>query len=88
MYITEVDIEAVIKRILDAAEKKRLDAGMDGAWHDGGASEMERRVEIFRCGMKGIIPQIWIEYAKDVRNEDDPKWEEYLRLKRKFESDE
>lgn len=88
MKISEVDIEVVLKKILDAAEKKRLDAGMGGAWNDGGASELERQVEIFRCGMEEVIPQIWMEYAKEIRNAADPEWEKYQQLKKKFEGDE
>ncbi len=88
MKISEVDIEVVLNRILSAAEKKRLDAGMGGAYHDGGASEMERQVEIFRCGMEGVIPQMWIGYAKEVKNAADPEWEEFQRLRNKFQGDE
>ena len=88
MRISEVDINIVLKKILDAAEVKRIAAGMDGAWNDGGASELVNQVEIFKCGMEGTVPQRWIEYAKEVRDEADPKWEEYLRLKDKFESTE
>ncbi len=85
MKISEVDIEALLEKILVHADSRRLDAGMGGHHHDGGASEMERGVEIFRCGMEGVVPQTWIEYAKEMKNAADPEWDEFQRLKAKFE---
>lgn len=85
MKISEVDINAVTKKVRASADSRRLDAGMGGHHHDGGASAMIREVEMFEDGMNGIVPQTWIEYAKEIRNEADPEWEEFKRLKAKFE---
>lgn len=85
MKISEVDIEAVLKKILAHADSKRLDAGMGGHHHDGGASAMIREIQMFEDGMNGIVPQTWIEYAKEIRNEADPEWDDFQRLKAKFE---
>ncbi|KKM70268.1 hypothetical protein LCGC14_1442400 [marine sediment metagenome] len=88
MKISEVDIKAVMKKIRAKADSDRLDAGMSGQWHDGGASALIREVEMFEDGMNGVVPQTWIEYAKEIRNEADPEWEEFQRLKNKFQGDE
>lgn len=87
MKISEVDINAVMKKIRAKADSDRLDAGMGGYHHDGGASELIRQVEMFEDGMNGVVPQTWIEYAKEVRNQADPEWEEFQRLRNKFEGD-
>ena len=85
MKISEVDIEVVLKKIRAKADSDRLDAGMGGHHHDGGASALIRQVEMFEDGMNGIVPQTWIEYAKEIRNEADPEWDDFQRLKAKFE---
>lgn len=87
MKISEVDINAVMKKVRAQADSKRLDAGMGGHHHDGGASAMLREAEMFEDGMNGIVPQTWIEYAKEIRNEADPEWEKYQQLKNKFEGE-
>jgi len=87
MKISEVDINAVTEKVRARADSKRLDAGFGGQSHDGGASAMIREVQMFEDGMNGIVPQTWIEYAKEIRNEADPEWEEFKRLRNKFEGD-
>ena len=85
MKISEVNIDALLKKLLDKAAANRLDAGMGGEWGDGGASDLEEQVEIFKCGMAREIPENWIEEAKKSKNEADPEWDEFQRLKGKFE---
>ena len=85
MKISEVDINAVMKKVRAEAESRKDDAGRGGYHHDGGASAMIREVEMFEDGMNGIVPQTWIEYAKEIRNEADPEWDDFQRLKAKSE---
>jgi hypothetical protein len=80
------DLINTIKRlVLKEAENKRNDAGYGGRWDDGGAGAMEAQVRFYEYGQKGIIPPEWEKLAKQVKNEGDPEWQEYQRLRKHFE---
>ena len=87
MKIVDVNINAIMNKVRAKADTNRHNAGAGGEWHDGGASAMIREIQMFEDGMNGIVPQTWIEYVKEVRNETDPEWKEFQRLRNKFEGD-
>ena len=84
MLTNEIDIEALIAAMYSKAADMKHSAGMNGEWHDGGASDLVEQIEAFKCGMTGQIPNGWLEVANQMKNEDDPDWETYQRLKKKF----
>ena len=75
-------IDQIKKLVLAAAHSKREAAGFNGDHHDGGASRLEMQVEFYEMGEAGIMPKEWEQYEKTL----DPEWNEYQRLKYKFES--
>ena len=77
-------IERVIGLVLADAERRRMDAGYGGHHHDGGASQTEREVSIYRAGMEGRLPAEWQAFEEQARREADPEWAEFRRLSQKF----
>lgn len=77
-------IERVIGIVLADAERRRMDAACGGHYNDGGASQTEREVSIYRAGIAGRIPAEWQSFHEQARREADPEWGEYLRLAQKF----
>lgn len=80
----QVDINKVIEVIIADAENKRLGAGMDGRWDDGGARTLQTQIEYYRYGMSGTIPPDWMKYVEEAKAKADPEYETYKRLKAKF----
>ena len=76
-----MDIEKLKQRVLAEAEARRESAGFNGSHHDGGASVLEMQVEFYTLGQQGKIPHTWKKFEQEF----DPEWEEYQRLKNKFE---
>jgi len=79
-----MNIEKVIAKVLAAANTKRTDAGFQGSRTDGGASAMEAGVRFYRAGLRKEIPEEWVKYANEAKQEADPEHAEYIRLKKKF----
>jgi hypothetical protein len=75
----------ICDHILAVAARKRDNAGYSGSWGDGGASSLEAEVEVYRAGRAGTIPTRWREYEIEFKNQSDPDFETYQRLKQKFE---
>jgi len=67
------------------AEKKRDNAAQGGEYGDGGASALEDQILIYKCGLSGKFPSKWEKYRKEYENSIDPEYQEYLKLKEKFE---
>ena len=67
------------------ADNKRKNAAYSGDMGDGGAKMLEDQVDIYRAGMSGRIPPVWLEYHKEFTNVSDPEYQKYLELKKKFE---
>ncbi len=87
MLTKEINIEDLISAMYKKAETMKHNAGMNGAWNDGGASALVEQIEAFKCGMTGQVPNGWLEVANQMKNEDDPDWEQYQKLKTKFEEE-
>ena len=85
MKISEIDVQALIKKMLAIAENHRHAAAMNGAMGDGGAAQLEKQVEAFQCGLNETVPAGWLKHATEIKNEADPEWAEYQRLQAKFE---
>ncbi len=87
MLIKEINIEDLISAMYRKAEDMKHSAGMNGEWHDGGASSLISEIEAFKCGMTGQVPNDWLEVASQMKNQADPDWEQYQKLKTKFEKE-
>ena len=71
----------LIEFVLREADKKEENAAYSGERGDGGARLLRERVKFFKYGLEGTIPVEWKEYELQL----DEEYEEYLRLKKKFE---
>lgn len=80
-----MNIDKIMDKVLENAEKVRMDAAYGGHHHDGGASDMETQVLFYKYGETGVVPPEWETYVKQVNREEDPDYEVYLKLKDKFE---
>ena len=67
------------------AEEKRKTAGYNGSWDDGGAGNLENIADAFECGLSGMIPNCLKSLHKEFLRTQDPEYQKYLDLKRKFE---
>ena len=93
MEFTLKEIEAVMSA---AIENIKLEIGFSGS-HSNLASRLEEQVTFFKLGVwnshdKGVddellieIPREWEKYFVEYQNEKDPEYQEYKRLKEKFE---
>lgn len=80
-------INKLVAKVKEDAESKKMSAGMNGAHHDGGHRVMMDKVDAFLSGRAGGIPEEWLNYARELDKELDPEYEEYMRLKKKFEEE-
>lgn len=78
-------IDNLIEFILKKADKLQESAGYNGSWDDGGASRLRDEVKFYRYGQSKSIPKEWKKHVKEFSQEIDPEYDEYLRLKEKFE---
>lgn len=83
--ITSEVIQQALLKALELAEKKREDAGYAGAMDDGGASALEMQVTSYANGWLHEVPA-WLQvYVDAIIHESDSEYDEYWRLKEKFE---
>ena len=80
-----VNIERLINFILKKADNVQESAGYNGSWDDGGAARLREEVKFYRYGLLGEIPEEWKKHIVEYRRENDPEYDEYKRLKEKFE---
>lgn len=75
----------VIKRLFllleEEAEQKAISAHHNGAFNDGGASAILKDIELYKKGMDLEIPEQWEKHFIKL----DSEYDEYIRLKKKFE---
>lgn len=75
-----------IEYALLAANRKGVDAGFSGSMSDGGQRQLEREVELFIYGLMGQTPKnAWGDLIKKYARDNDPEYDKYLELKKKFE---
>ena len=79
-------IQKLVGQLHDEAALKAHNAGQSGERHDGGASKMLGELSAFIHGWNRDIPPEWKPTFKQIVASEDPEWDEYQRLRRKFEA--
>ena len=74
-----------IQHLREKAEKAKMNAAYSGAHHDGGYSFQMARIQFYLYGQSSIFPKEWEEDYKEFLVISEPEYQEYLRLKRKYE---
>jgi hypothetical protein len=80
-------VKELVSKVLLEAAKKRADAGFSGSYSDGGAGQMVRELAAWISGLQKEIPISFEGLEKDILLHKDPEYQEYLKLKNKFEED-
>ena len=81
------DQALVVKAVKISAQNARDDAGYGGRMDDGGASAMEQRLDAWLDGIAFAQTgrtKLYSNILEQARKENDPEYQEYLRLKEKF----
>lgn len=76
-------------RIHSNAAKRKQDAAYSGSHSDGGASESIRKLETWLDGIEFARTgntTIYADLVQSINNENDIEYQEYERLKKKFEN--
>lgn len=73
------------KTLKQSAEKAEYSAGMNGGTAPAWVYRYKTEIDFYVAGTKNQIPTPWKELAKDFFQHNDPEYEEYTRLKKKFE---
>lgn len=74
-----------------AADNARDSAGFNGAHNDGGARHIQNTIDGwldgYHCGMSKspLATSTYADRAEQFIKENDPEWEQYLMLKKKFD---
>jgi len=84
--ITPEKVRKVVVFMKARAAKLRDDAGHSGSMTDGGAHALEEQIAVWQAGLQGKLPQAWWAALEELERQEDPEYAEYLRLKKKFES--
>lgn len=83
MY-SDGELAEIMERVEMEADRVEENAAFGGESHDGGAAVLRDGVNMFRLGMNRRLPAAWLPFAEQIKQEQDPEWENYLRLKKKF----
>lgn len=78
-------IDAALALYLQEAANNRENAGYAGEWGDRGASHMEDRASAYKSGRAQEVPAWLQRHYEKVKAQRDPEFDEYQRLKKKFE---
>jgi hypothetical protein len=71
---------------MEARAKSLADsAGFSGSWGDNGAGHLRERVECWRAGLENRVPDALEDEFDEYSKTQDPEYNEFLRLKNKFE---
>lgn len=81
----DLNTSALIEFILAKAQSQGIDAGYGGAMNDGGQGALEREVEVYVAALSSTYPRAWDEYVKEFNRKNDPEYQEFLRLSKKFQ---
>jgi hypothetical protein len=79
--------KAFVEYVKNVAESMRDDAGHNGRMDDGGAGRLEDTIMAYDGGVLGIIPASLDSLWQQFKKEKDTEYQEYQRLKAKFESE-
>ena len=77
-------IDKVLEAVRADAERRRIDAAYMGDWDDRGASEILLAVAAYEAGRAGGLPSAWEGHLQNARQQTDPEFAEYERLREKF----
>lgn len=80
-----MDIEKLYPLVEAEARRLRDIAAYSGAMNDGGASIILTQLKFYKYGRDYVIPPEWNDLVKQYERENDPEYQDYLRLKEKFE---
>tara|TARA_B100000929_G_scaffold260580_1_gene224888 strand:- start:355 stop:621 length:267 start_codon:yes stop_codon:yes gene_type:complete len=78
----------IIKRVTEKAERRRHDAAMQGSMGDNGAALSVGKLEYWVDGIffaQTGKTEKYKDLVQEIKNDADPEYHEYLRLKEKFE---
>jgi hypothetical protein len=78
------DFQKIMTLVLAKAYFDKQSAEMNGRYDTTETRILESQVEYFRYGLEGTLPPAWHKYEKQVSQEADPEYQEYLRLQKKF----
>lgn len=82
-------IEEALQLMRTEAERKGENAAYGGRSDDGGMRGMLSTIETFEDGIRysttGVHPEWLKEYVDQAKTQKDPEYNEYIRLKEKFE---
>ena len=85
MNYKESFLKSITDLVLKEADEIKEAAEYNGSMTDNGAGRMRKEVDFFWCGFHGVIPPDWKEFADQVKKNEDPEYQEYLRLQKKFQ---
>ena len=80
-----IKIEDFLIFLNGQVEEKRKNADMNEDYLDSKASELEKQIDIYKAGLQKTFPPLWEQYLKEYTRENDSEYQEYLKLKEKFE---
>lgn len=70
---------------MEIEAQRRIEyAGGNGEMGDRGARELRKRLDYWLMGIAQGIPREFKQYEEEYKNQQDPEYQEYLRLKEKF----
>jgi len=59
-------------------------AAHNGQWTDGGGGALEAQCDAFEAGLSLTCPKDWKKEYEEMMKAEDPDYQEYKRLKKKF----
>lgn len=78
------DTAVLLYSLIEEAAMLEENAGYSGAMNDGGCGRMIENVEMFVHGWFKSIPREWSSRLTKLAHKNDPDWQEYQRLRKKF----
>lgn len=82
--MNDVLLAKITAKISSDAKSAKDDAAWGGRMDDGGSRSMLSSLKKYTDGYYKRIPDSWGDYVKQIKKEDDPEYQDFLRLKKKF----
>jgi hypothetical protein len=86
MKIDKISIAFALTKYRSAAREEARNAALGGRMDDGGCHRMLEVVQAFEDGMNQEVPEFLKGYVKEAQNQADPEYQEFLRLRKKFDN--
>lgn len=78
-----------IDKFLSFLERKhhklQVDAGLNGDTYSPAAYRLRTELDAYQAARSGVLPESWKKDYSDFIKQQDPEYEKYLELKKKFE---